>query len=744
MKLGLKSYVLVLIGVLQSLSLYSQSDSSFIQVLDADYGTPIVLAHVKITSTKGNAPLTRWMVTDELGQIVVIDKDSTLVEISHLGYQNQAIVLLPGQTKKIQLRAISMGLGEVVVSAGFIPIEKQNNLYDVRTIKPEKIEEKGANNLREALTTEVNFKTNNGHANETALMLNGLSGNHVKIMIDGVPIEGRLSGNLDLSQINLNEVKKVEIIEGPTSVAYGTNALGGVVNIITDKKQKKRISGGFNAYYESVGQYNFSANLGFKIKKNSFKINAGRNFFSGYTSGDTARYQEWKPREQYFGNFVFGRNINHLRFSYVFDGFTETMLSKGAPRFPYYSTAFDTRYKTNRLTNKVLLKGRVSKNKYLDLTLSHSYYQRVRNIYFKDLVSLEEIPTSSVNDHDTTTFNSLLARGVYNSDKDSTKVNYMLGMEAKHDFIQANRIEGKNQEIGDYSVFGNLKYTPFTALSIQPALRYSYNTKYTAPLIPSISFMFKPNKQWIVRASYAKGFRAPSLKELYLEFHFSPAINLWGNENLSAENSNHINLSVDWHKDFNDHQFRIVPKGYYSHINNLIDLIQTSNVDWTYKNADYLITKGISLGLYYKWNEINFSVTGSYYGNYNSMFDHPEIKNTFYYSSDLASELSYFIKPMGVKLSCFYKYTGEVRNSYLTDNNEILPSYIQDYHNIDLSAKKIFWKKRITVVAGVKNLLDVNDVKMIGDVYGVSNSNNSPTLSVLWGRTFFLSLKARF
>ena len=67
------------------------------------------------------------------------------------------------------------------------------------------------------------------------MSVQGLSGENVKILIDGVPVVGRLNGNVDLSQINLTNIERVEIVEGPLSVNYGTNALAGTINLITKK-----------------------------------------------------------------------------------------------------------------------------------------------------------------------------------------------------------------------------------------------------------------------------------------------------------------------------------------------------------------------------------------------------------------------------------------------------------------------------------------------------------------------------
>jgi outer membrane receptor for ferrienterochelin and colicins len=736
------SYVLLLSSFLIPLLTFSQSK---VQILNKEDGQSIFLAHVKFTCLSGSDKNEfKWIVSDEKGFAINPFSDTTKVDVSYVGFISQSFLLLPNEEKRIKLESSAFGLNELVVTAQFTPVETQKSVFEVKAIKEEKIIEKGANNLREALTNELNFKTNNGHVNETAINLNGLSGNHVKFMIDGVPVEGRLSGNIDLSQINLNEIEKIEIIEGPSSVAYGTNALGGVINVITKKHQLKKVDVNFKSYYESVGQYNFSGKVGFKVKRNLFKISGGRNFFAGFANQDTSRFKDWKPREQYFGSFLFSRRIHHLKLSYIFDGFTETMTSRGAPRAPYFVNAFDTHYKTKRLSNKLLLNGRLSKDNFLDVTLSQSYYHRARNIYFKDLTTLDETLTESNADQDTTIFNNYLFRGVFSTNSDSSKINFIVGTELKLDFTEAERVTNYKQEIGDYAIFGNIRYNPIKSITIQPGVRYGYNTKYTAPIVPSINFLVNLGESTIVRASYAKGFRAPDLKELYLEFHYNSTINLYGNENLSSENSDHVNLSVDFHKAFKNHKLRVVPKVYYSKINNLIDLAQTSPINWTYTNVDYLITQGASITVNYDYKNFNFNSAYSYYGNYNSQFNNLSKQNQFFYSNDASSGVGYLFDSLDLKLNLNYKYTGTIKSYYLDDDKNINESFIGDYHTFDFTATKRFWEKRIALTAGVKNLFDVKEIKMTGEVFGVSNSSDASALNVLWGRSYFVSLNLNF
>lgn len=114
------------------------------------------------------------------------------------------------------------------------------SVYKVRVIDESRIKAQGAVNLRDVLTNDLNIRLSNDPVLGSSLTMMGVGGENIKILIDGVPMVGRTNGNIDLSQINLNNVERIEVVEGPLSVSYGTNALGGAINLITKKTKKTR------------------------------------------------------------------------------------------------------------------------------------------------------------------------------------------------------------------------------------------------------------------------------------------------------------------------------------------------------------------------------------------------------------------------------------------------------------------------------------------------------------------------
>ncbi len=101
-----------------------------------------------------------------------------------------------------------------------------------------------------------------------------MKGENLKILIDGVPIVGRLNGNIDAGQIPLNTIQKIEIIEGAQSLIYGSEASGGDINIITRKSQLAALETELNTQYEKImGSEVFAARVGISKKKWLFQLN---------------------------------------------------------------------------------------------------------------------------------------------------------------------------------------------------------------------------------------------------------------------------------------------------------------------------------------------------------------------------------------------------------------------------------------------------------------------------------------
>jgi len=717
-------------------------DAGVIKVLDGKTREAVPFAHVCFEPLDDNNDKVHC-VTDMEGKVQNKNNLRTIIAISAVGFETLYDTVNANESKDILLVPKIFDIDEVVITAQFAPEKADKSIYNVKVINAMQIESRGANNLTDILSGELNMRTSYDSQLGASLSLQGLSGEHVKYLIDGVPVIGRKDGDIDLNQINLYNVDHIEIIEGPMSVIYGSNAIAGVVNIITKENKTSTLQAHAGSYIESVGVYNFDAGASIRKKNHVISMSGGRNFFNGFFPTYVSPSQHWKPKRQYNvdGYYIYSNPKFKLKLSSLF--FHEHIQDKNKSQAPYYETAFYKYYFTKRWTNKVEVTNKLKNNKFLSIVGAYSTYNWVKNTYLMDLTTLNKTLTTNIDDHDTTRMNSVLLRGTYSKDNKESWLNYQAGFDINVENMRGKRITNNSQEIGDYAGFVNLKAKVLKALEIQPGLRYSYNTKYTAPLIYSFNLKWDHENKYIFRASYAKGFRAPSLKELYLNF-VDINHDIHGNENLTAEYSDNFNFSVTYNIEREKNLYGFETSLFHNDITNLIMLLPSEDITYyKYINFSEYITKGIRLYFNYKYYpRLNLKTGVSVIGSHYNLSDQNNKTKEFYYSPDVSLNLSYKFINRNIQVSLYYKYNGKLPVPY-GDENEIEVYYESDYHTLDATIMKHFFNNRLNVSCGGKNLFDVTTLNVSRGGGGTHGSSAEPKL-ISWGRTFFIKLSYVF
>lgn len=732
--------------ILQSLSSFSQQLGNVqVKVLRADNQqllSDAIVRVVPLTDTKQKRVIAGT--TDAAGIFEFALPEPSVVWVSYLGFSSQIDTLMAAADKTYLLSPVGKNITDVVVTGQYAPGSVKNSVYEVKVISTEVLKAKGANNLREALQNELHIDLGQDQVFGSSLSINGISGEGIKIMVDGVPIVGRSDGKIDLSQINLSNIERIEVVQGPLSVMYGTDAMGGVINIITKTFQTEKVNVGIKAYYESVGQYNLEANTGFSFKKNQIYLSGGRYFFNGYTTIDSvARFKEWKPKEQYFADAKYLYSNNKLRFSLLGSFFRELMWNRSAPRPAFEAGNWiyagdDTRYLTYRPRGSASFMYRFKDSYQLDVLLGYSGFIRFNNQYIKNLVSGSESIVQNPSAHDTTFYHHLLFRSTYAMPAWKNRLNFLFGLEANQEFTQQTRIAGRTKQVGDYAAYGSVRVSIIEGLDIQPAVRFSYNTLFRTPLIPSLNIKYGWKEKMIARASYGRGYRAPSLKELFLLF-FDSNHSLKGNENLQPEDGHTANASLNYTPTFGKHQLTFGASGFYNRIKNKIDwriiVSPGPEVDtFQYFNIKNYTTAGADISMGYKWNDIAINLSGML-THYQLSQNSSDILKTN--SIDVTASASYLIPKAKVALNLYYKYNGA--KPVFSINSSLQSGMRNGFHSLDASISRNFWKNRIQLQIGGKNLLGITNVGATG-ITGVGHNFNSSAVNMLWGRTFYASV----
>lgn len=634
-------------------------------------------------------------------------------------------------------------LNDMVVTGQYGDNSLKQSVYKVRVIEAKRMQMQGAFNLQAVLSNELNIRISQDPVLGSSMSLQGVTGQNIKLLVDGVPVIGREGGNIDLTQLNMNNVERIEVVEGPMSVNFGTDALGGVINIITKKTKSNTISAGAETYYESIGQYNASLRTGLANKKWSMQLSGGRNFFEGYSLNNNSRVKLWKPREQYLADVNFGRQLKKgsIRLNNSF--FNEKVTNRDSGVITWESAlAQDQYYYTRRLGSALFFEHKAGAHGHVNIVASYSNYRRIRRSVVKDLVSLQETVSADPTLQDTSYFNLWMSRGTYTNNDAGRKISYQAGYEVNSEMNSGSHLGGTSPSITDYNAFGSAEIKLGRFL-LRPGLRVIYNTKFDAPLVPSFNVKYDIGSHLIARASYGRGFRAPSLKELYLSF-VDPSHNIHGNPDLKAETGDNVQASLQYEYQHAEKVFRVEPSVFYNHIRNMIDLpiLNLLTLEAQYMNINSFQSKGMNLNTEFRTPAYSVALGYSYTGR-NSTLMQSAATDRFFYSNELRANSSYKFRKAGLTFAVFYKYNGRLQN-YQFDyvNNVISLGYINPYHTFDASATKELFAGKLSLTAGVKNIL--NTVNVAANMSTGVHGTGTTSAMVGMGRTFFISCRYTF
>ena len=656
------------------------------------------------------------------------------------------------QTDSNQFR----NMEEVIVTGQYKPQSLKKSVYQVRVINNEQIKLRGATSVQQVLSDQLGFRFSNDNTlGISNVQLNGMGGNNVKILLDGVPMADRYDERVSLSQIDINNIERIEIVEGPMSVSYGSDAMAGVINIITKKEPKETFSINARAQEETTGSeyypfsykgvHNQSIHVNYKKDHFSGSIGGTHNDFNGFGGDTYGRGKAWKPKEQWLGNARVGYSNKDFNIYYRLDGLKENIEVRNPVNLNNYK-AKDQQYATDRYIHQVQSNYIINPNLQINGFLSYTDYQRQTNTTRHNFES-NTIEPNQAGEDDLSGLNSFAFKSTLQY-RLSPVVSLQPGIDINHEKANGARIDGSPQ-INDYAVFASAEYIPVSFINIRPGFRLSANSQYDAPAFtPSLNTKFELSKQLDLRLSYGHGFRAPTLRELYLSF-FDINHDLVGNKDLKAEYANSVNTSLTFTSSTSKKNLlRSTLSGFYNAYSNQIELLQSfnNNTEYTYYNIDKSKTLGGSVENKLTTKKLELSLGLSYLGFASSQFEDASYKKednrNYLWTPEISSNIVYSLNGLHTKLGLFYKYTGKKPAfSFGLNGTEeaILLTQTAAYHLADFSATTEI-NKLFTVQAGVKNIFDVTNV--LNNTVSVSNTehNSAKALAIGYGRSVFLGL----
>lgn len=562
---------------------------------DSDSRKPLEFANVYFEGTDIGTT------TNEDGyfSFVEIPFNEGILKVSMMGYETISRSIHFPIEKPIELR-----LEKTLIEMSTIVItgtRTERYLKDVpvptQVLKGLKLRESGPMDVSQLLgeMTGVSIVENQFGS---GVELSGFGSEHIMILVDGIELIGRVDGQLDISQIPTAQIERIEVVRGASSALYGSEAMGGIINIITKKPQKDfNISASGDA--GSYGRYNGNITLTGGLGNWRSKIFTNIRRYGGNKLNNNSLWENGNEYNKYnsgirFENPKIAGGILRLD-SKLFVEIQKVEIEK----------IFEDVSDNLRLTNRLEYEGNRETIKYK----TGIEYSHFKHEYQRLLISSGKGKPSDI------TIDGLFkADMTFQVDKSNNLLNGGAGYD--YETIQSDRINPNNHHSNLLYAFVQDEWQINPKSTFLAGARLDNHSEYGSYYSPKISIMYKPEPISRIRVSYGKGFKAPTFKEMYLDYYVS-YINghISGNPDLKPEISNSVIFDVERWKTSRYHARLNI---YYNEIQNLIDYVnigynQEGISEWRKVNIYQAVTKGFDIDFtYFLSPKIEFAIGYSY------------------------------------------------------------------------------------------------------------------------------------
>lgn len=508
--------------------------------------------------------------------ISVPDNADVLLRFQFLGYLTQEISLekVKDNVLDVVLEEDLMNLETVVVTGTRTPRLLKESPILTRVITSLDIQRIDALNIGDLLESELpGIEFSYAMDQQVTLNMQGFGGNSVLFLVDGERIAGETLDNIDYNRLNLDNVQRVEIVKGAASSLYGSNAVGGVVNLISAGATEPW-SVNVNARYGAHNEQRYGGSAGFITGNLNSLTNAQ------YTSIDSYRMPSAGDYNTFYGGYNWSVK-ERLQYMPV-DGLKFT--ARAGYFFRERDLQSDTKDRYRDFSGG--LKGDWDINGRNRLELSYSYDQYDKSDYL--LFNNTDVRDYSNVQH--------VVRGVYTYSLGKNRQHtIILGGDYMRDYLMSYQFEGNGHYIQHTAdVFGQLEARLSERWNLISGLRYDFfSQKRLSHFSPKLSLMYSL-KNWSFRGSYSGGFRAPTLKEMYMSFDMANIFMIYGNPDLEPESSENLSLSAEYNRKY----FSASVSGFYNFVDNRITTVWNDELrGMVYTNMGPMQVRGVDISV---------------------------------------------------------------------------------------------------------------------------------------------------
>lgn len=614
----------------------------------------------------------------------------------------------------------------------------------------------GSTKLNEILSEQTGIITVPDFGAGEGVQVQGLDSAYTLILIDGVPLVGRSAGTLDLSRVSVGNIDRIEIVKGASSALYGSEALAGVINIITKKPRNNSFSGNVSERYATFNMHDVNGNIVWKKDRFSGSFFANYYTTDGYDFSSEPFIQTVEP----FYNTTFQTRL-------YYDFSDKLKLVTG---FRFYKQQQD--YKS--VIDDENYQGKSDINEWNgQFRLEHKWNAKIASeyeVYITNYKAGEFLNNPNGQLFEGSFFNQWLFRPEIRTTFTINKSKLTTGVGINHETLDRTYFDNEIVFDSQY-LYAQYDYNPTDKLNILGGFRYDNHNQFQSQMSPKLALNYKLSQNVAIKTSFGYGFKAPDFRQLYFDFTnsavgytvlgynvaearldeleyqgqlLSRVDGISFSDPLKPESSVNFNLGSFYQKG----KLKIDVNAFYNAISNLIDtrvVAQKTNGQnvFSYFNVNEIFTYGIEYNASYNFTK-DFKVSFGY--QYMVAKDKSVVKaiergevfardpvtlesfqltksdyfGLFNRSKHIANIKFFYNIPKlktDVNLRVIYRSKFGL---YDTNSNQILDVYddfVNEYFLTNLSISKTF-KDKFTLQLGANNLFDFTNPQEISNIPG--------------------------
>ena len=458
-------------------------------------------------------------------------------------------------------------LNPVVVTGTGTHQRLKDTPVPVQVITSSEIQTAGINDIQEALTMMVPSLSFSPNAMGSYLRLNGLTNSHVLILVNGRKLIGDISGNVDLGQIDINTIQRIEVLNGAASTLYGSEAVGGVINIIT-KQPEDHAQFNSNTSYTRKNQFN----QGLSLSLHPGIVGSQTNFNYSHSDG-------WQNNNMTVSGDELIPTLAQLSLGYSATNFGQKFTVDATDRLKLYAEGSYYHKILDRPVTNPDITGGSNYNTASESwswgaggtydigeigTVKLDYSGRTFGQGYKYITPYSGYLPGDYQKTKRQIYHDIQLNGFFNFIQEGSTI---LGLEYRNETLRQFESD-LDKSMGAFSVFAQHEQkfmNHFTALA---GLRYDNYQTLGGRLTPKVSLMYNIGN-FNIRGNYAMGYRAPGIDELY--YHMlkpmgSRYIITFGNPDMKSESSNYGSINLEYRSE----KFSASVTGYLNFIRNMV------------------------------------------------------------------------------------------------------------------------------------------------------------------------------